>query len=117
MPAVDSILMASSAADISQTLRCPTCNASQVWSDECRRCKSDLRFLRQVVEAQRAHHHFALQAFAQGRYLTALVEAQHAYDLYPDAEGRQLLASCHLMAGNWQQAVQLAADATSHPDV
>lgn len=98
------------ATDISESLRCPTCNATQTWSDECRRCKSDLRLLRRVIEARRLHRENALRAIRDNQFPTALVEAQQAYDLYPDSNSRRLLATCHLLAGNWLQAMMLARD-------
>ncbi|MDB5388864.1 MAG: hypothetical protein JWM11_4510 [Planctomycetaceae bacterium] len=100
------------ATDISESLRCPTCNAAQTWSDECRRCKSDLRLLRRVVEARRQHRELALRALRDGHYSTALAEAQQVHDLYPDPGSKRLLATCNLLAGNWQQALVLARDAS-----
>jgi hypothetical protein len=96
------------AADITESLRCPTCNAAQAWSDECRRCKSDLRLLRRVVESRRSHREAALGALRDGQFTSALMHAQQAHDLYPDANSKRLLATCHLLAGNWLQAMLLA---------
>jgi hypothetical protein len=103
------------ATDISESLRCPTCNAVQAWSDECRRCKSDLRLLRQVVESRRLHRENAFLALRQGHYATALVEAQQSHDLYPDANSKRLLATCHLLAGNWLQATLMANSDLAEP--
>ena len=98
------------AADIDEQLRCPTCNAAQVWSDECRRCKSDLRLLRRVVIARRQLRDEALRALRNGHYSEALNNAQLAFDLYPDDPGKRLLATCELLAGNWLRAMLLARD-------
>lgn len=104
-------LMAEFAPEIAQTLRCPTCNASQTWSDECRRCKSDLRLLRRVIQDWQRHCERSLQALSEGRTFAALTEAQRAYELYPDEFSQKLLASCHLVNDSWPAAIQLARQA------
>jgi hypothetical protein len=104
------------ASNISESLRCPTCNAVQAWSDECRRCKSDLRFLRHVVESRQLHRESALVALRRGHYAAALIEAQQAYDLYPDPDSKRLLATCHLLGGNWLQAMLMgSAESSAKP--
>jgi len=105
--------MADSTTDINESLRCPTCNAAQAWSDECRRCKSDLSLLRRVIQSRQQFCEFALHAIREQRYFAALDAAQRAHELYPDTNSRRLLASCQMLTGNWLQAVRLAREESS----
>lgn len=89
-------------------LRCPSCSAAQEWSDECRRCKSDLRLLRKLMETRGRHRRDALRLLDQRQYQAALQAAERADELCPGEDTRRLLASCHLLLGNFQSAVELA---------
>ncbi|MBS0263335.1 MAG: hypothetical protein JSS02_15440 [Planctomycetes bacterium] len=90
-------------------VRCPTCRAQQVWSDTCRRCKSDLRLLRAADQTYRRHQYQCLEALRAGQSALALVEARACQELVPDAASRKLVAVCALLAGDCATAHSLAA--------
>lgn len=87
-----------------ETLRCPTCRAQQPWSDSCRRCKSDLRLLREVAEACAALRRECLANLRQNRPQAALDPARRCVELCDNPETRRLLAVCELLNGNWASA-------------
>jgi len=89
-------------------LRCPTCGARQGRADTCRRCKTDLRFLRAAVEAYERHHRDGWHSLKLGRTEQALHHARRCLELQPGAESRQLMAVCQLLRGNWLDALDLA---------
>lgn len=94
---------------------CPTCRARQEWSDACRRCKCDLRLLRQAAEQADVYRHSCLMNLRRGWHRQALADAHHAAALRDDDAIRPLLAACLLLNGRWEEAVALsaAADAAS----
>lgn len=100
----------SSVSAYAPTVCCPTCRARQEWTDQCRRCRSDLRLLRRVAGYCRWARARALAALNEGRWHQALVHAQRAHGLNPQPESRGLLAVCYLLAGRLAEAVALAAD-------
>jgi hypothetical protein len=87
-----------------QTMRCPTCRASQARSDTCRRCKSDLRLLRAVAEQHAALRGQCLRNLRHNRVAVALELARKCFALRDDADTRRLLAVCELLNGNWASA-------------
>lgn len=91
-----------------ETFRCPTCRASQEWSDTCRRCKSDLRLLREVAESYRENRRQALLAMREGDAGELLLRARLCARLRDDEESRRLLALGTLLSGDWSAAVALA---------
>ena len=95
---------------LSQTMRCPTCRAEQVWSDTCRRCKSDLRLLRDVAEDFTLRTTECLRLLHQNKVGSALEQARHCCELRDDAKSRQLLAVCELLNSHFHEAAQLARD-------
>ena len=87
------------------SLACPTCGARQAWSDECRRCGSDLSDLRAVWLAglrAKAGCRIALRA---GKFDQALVRARRLASLDPSESSRQLLTVCLLLCGDWSEAL------------
>lgn len=86
-------------------MRCPTCRAVQEWSDECRRCKSDLTLLRTVWEEATASRERALRALRAGELVVATRHALRAHDLNPGADSRRLLAVCALLRKDWNVAI------------
>jgi hypothetical protein len=100
-----------------ETMRCPTCRASQVWSDVCRRCKSDLRLLRELAEKYAALRARCLSNLRHNRTRAALEDARECLALRDDIGTRRLLAVCELLNGNWEaarsHAVRLLAGGTS----
>jgi hypothetical protein len=97
-----------------ETMHCPTCRAAQAWSDTCRRCKSDLRLLREVAEEYAALRRHCLSNLRQNRTRAALEQARQCFALRDDDETRRLLAVCELLNGNWasarSHAIQLLAE-------
>lgn len=89
-------------------MNCPVCNAGQEWSPTCRRCRCDLSLLWQAHVACEAARRRALVALAQGRPADALRDARQAYDFDPSDRAARLLAVCHWLGGNVQQAWHLA---------
>lgn len=79
------------------TIRCPTCRASQEWSDTCRRCKSDLRLLRAFATAYQHTRRDCLQAIQRGDAQAATRHAQRAHALHPSASTRRLQALAALL--------------------
>ena len=94
-------------------MRCPTCGATQAWSDTCRRCKCDLVLLRSVAEACGESRRRCLASLRAGRLAEALRQARRGYALCPDERSSRLLAVCHLVNGNWARAI--AADLLAWP--
>jgi hypothetical protein len=91
-----------------QTVRCPTCRASQPWSDTCRRCRSDLRLLREFAEGYEHARLECLDHLRRGRLREARDAARRCLALSPDAGARRLLALVALQSGDWPAAASLA---------
>ncbi len=102
-----------------EIMRCPTCGARQPWSDACRRCKSDLRLLREAAEAHAALKRECLLSIRRNRLHTARELARQCHRLHDDQESRRLLAVCELLAGDWTSArslaIQALANGPAHP--
>ena len=99
------------------TVRCPTCRASQEWSDTCRRCRSDLRLLRRFAQGYDQARHACLVALRDGHPRAALDAARHCHALAPSAESRRLLTTAALHLHDWPTALDdgrrfLATDIT-----
>jgi hypothetical protein len=83
---------------------CPVCRATQEWSDVCRRCRCDLRLLRQADLARRRARQQVLLHLRAGCWAEAQRAAQTCHALQPDADSRRLLAVCCLLGGKFRQA-------------
>lgn len=105
----------SSFSAYASTLCCPTCRARQEWTDQCRRCRSDLRLLRRVAGHCRHARAQALSALDEGRWFEALAHARRAFALNPQPESRRLLAVCYLLADRPAEALALAASESDPP--
>lgn len=90
------------------TVRCPTCRAVQEWSDTCRRCKSDLRLLREFAASYERSRRACLDELRAGHPRAARRAAQHCHALRAGAESRRLLAVAALHCGDWPTAAALA---------
>ena len=90
-----------------ETVRCPNCRASQPWSDICRRCKSDLRLLREFAEGYERARLECLDHLQHGRLSEAHAAASRCLELSPDAGSRHLMALVALRAGDWPDAARL----------
>jgi hypothetical protein len=97
-----------------ETVRCPTCRAMQPWSDACRRCKSDLRLLREFAEAYEQSRRACLDHLHRGRLRQARAAAIRCLELSPDETSRRLLALVALKLGEWPDAAALG-DPTNPP--
>jgi hypothetical protein len=91
-----------------QNVRCPTCRADQEWSEQCRRCKCDLRLLRDVAEAYESSRRRCLFHLRDGSARAALQAARRCHALHPDAESRRLLALGALLCADWATAAAQA---------
>ena len=91
-----------------EALRCPTCGAKQGWTDTCRRCRSDLRLLREALAAYQRHRRSSLRDLHAGRLESALRHARRCQELRPGSEAQRLLTVCQLLRGDWLDAVELA---------
>ena len=96
--------MPMSEASLDNTFVCPVCRAAQAWSDSCRRCRCDLRLLRQADEACRHARQQTLFHLCAGRWADAHHAAHTYHALRPGFDSRRLLASCYLLSGDFLQA-------------
>jgi hypothetical protein len=90
------------------TVRCPTCRASQPWSDSCRRCQSDLRLLRDFAESYQRLRRSALRSLRSGDARSARLAARSCASLCPSIDALRLLAVCSLIEGDPDTALALA---------
>jgi hypothetical protein len=86
------------------TVRCPTCRASQDWSETCRRCRSDLRLLREFAEGYHRARRDCLHHLQAGRHRAARAAALRCHALAPSAESLRLLAIASLWLHDWETA-------------
>lgn len=89
-------------------LACPTCNARQAWSDECRRCRCDLSHLRKVWRAAQRMRVECLRCLNANDPRTALRRARRLCELTPSPQALRLLAVCELRNENWPEALAAA---------
>ena len=86
------------------TLRCPTCRATQAWSDECRRCGSNLTLLRRFSNRGTQLRGQCLRALQSNNVRDAVAHSRALFQLHPTDASRRLLAVCLLTAGEFQEA-------------
>ena len=89
------------------TVRCPTCRASQEWSDTCRRCRSDLRLLRSCATTYAQARRDCLLHLQAGRLAAAGHLAGRCHALAPSTETRRLVAITALRRQDWPVAAGL----------
>jgi hypothetical protein len=80
---------------------CPTCNARQAWSDECRRCKCDLSLLRWYWRASEAERLRCLHALRAGRPAQAIHHARRYATFVGGTEASRLLGVCSAFCDDW----------------
>jgi hypothetical protein len=97
-----------------ESMRCPTCRAEQPWSDTCRRCKSDLRLLRELTEDLFALREECLRSLHRNQPRIALEQARLSFALHIDSDTRRLLAVCEFLNRNWAEALVHAGQITAH---
>lgn len=95
---------------LSPTMRCPTCRASQQWSDRCRRCGCDLELLQDVAATYRLARDRCLRALRDGRAAEATDQALRCHWLAPGPESHRLRALCALIRHDWLDAAALARE-------
>jgi len=83
---------------------CPTCNARQVRSDECRRCKCDLSLLRQYWQSSEAERRRCLHELRFGRPDRALHHARRYAKFVGATEASRLLGVCNALCDDWPNA-------------
>jgi hypothetical protein len=91
-----------------ETVACPTCRAVQPWADACRRCRSDLRLLREAASAYARDRLACLAQLRAGRVHAARLAARRCHDLAPGPDSRRLLAVASLLADDRPTAVEMA---------
>jgi hypothetical protein len=90
------------------TVRCPTCRADQEWSDTCRRCRCDLRLLREFAASCVESRRHCLAYLRAGRPRLALHAARRYRELSGSDEALRLAAVAALLAGDLAEAATLA---------
>ena len=90
------------------TVRCPTCRATQEWSDTCRRCRCDLRLLREFAASGVESRRLCLAHLRAGRPRLALHAARRYRALTGSDEALRLMAVAALLAGDLATAAALA---------
>jgi hypothetical protein len=96
-----------------EELCCPTCGARQAWSDTCRRCKCDLSLVLQLRQHLRRLRRQCLSDLRDDRLAQALATARQCYGTSGEDEDARLLAVCHLLNGQFAEA--LAVGSPSSP--
>ncbi len=91
-----------------KTLRCPTCNAQQEPSPECRRCKCDLSLLLAALKHAEQLYDECLRELADGEVDAAEQAALRRWELSPDEDAARLLASVYLLQGRYQAALEVS---------
>ena len=92
----------------SEQVRCPTCRAVQEWSDQCRRCRSDLRLLRAASATYQHHFRSCILELEAGHPQAGLGHALRCHDLHPGPDSLRLLSLCALAREEWQTSLELA---------
>ncbi len=89
-----------------QEMVCPTCDARQTWSDECRRCKTDLSLLRQIWQMAEAERRRCLRELAAGRPRQAQRHARRYATYVGHAEASRLVGVCNLLCEDWPSVLR-----------
>ncbi len=76
---------------------CPTCNARQAWSDQCRRCKTDLTLLRQIWLAAEMERRQCLRMLADGHPHQARRHARQYATYVGHPQAARLIGVCNLL--------------------
>ena len=94
-------------ADLPQ--RCPTCGATLKGALTCRRCKTDLGPLAEIVRNHRRHMQTARRAIVDGDAEQMFIHARRAHGLRRTPESLRLLACAALLTGRYALAAGLWA--------
>ena len=91
-----------------KSFRCPTCNARQDASPECRRCKCDLTLLVAALQRCQRLYDDALRCLADKDIDAAERLALQRWELAPDHDAARLLATVYLLQGRFQAALEIS---------
>lgn len=94
----------------SNSFRCPTCNARQEPSPECRRCKCDLTLLLASLQRCQRLYEGGLRCLADRDLDAAERLALQRWELAPDQDAARLLAITYLLQGRYQAALDIGAN-------
>jgi hypothetical protein len=89
--------------------KCPTCAASLKGAITCRRCKTDLAPLAEIMRHHRRHLHTARRALADGDAERFFLHARRAHSLRQTRESSRLLACAAVLSGRFALAAGLWA--------
>ena len=103
--------MISTPNDRHAPLRCPTCNASQDWSDVCRRCKCDLSLMVALLRRRERLQDACRRALRAGQYEEARRSALACLAISSDPDTLRLLAVSCLASGRTASAVRVVQTA------
>ena len=90
------------------SFRCPTCNARQDPSSECRRCKCDLSLLLAALQECERLTAACLRDLAEGEMDSAEQLALQRWELSPDKDATRVLATTYLLQGRFQAALDIS---------
>ena len=88
--------------------RCPTCNARQEPSAECRRCKSDLSMLIAARQECKRLYEDCLLQLSKGHADAAEQTALRRWTLSADQDAARLLSMTYLLQGRFQAALDIS---------
>lgn len=91
-----------------QQLRCPTCDAQQIASPVCRRCKCDLTLVVDILATALTLKRRCCHLLDQGLYEEAAVAARRLVQIEPDEDSVRYLGVCYLLLGQYAAAARLA---------
>ncbi len=90
--------------NVTFTLTCPTCGATNQTGATCRRCRSDLRLLQRLEADRAAELQVLARALAAGQWSEALLAAQYIHTLRQDDMSFRMLGVCQLLNGQINMA-------------
>lgn len=104
----EAVLVEQTSAAQEAVFRCPTCRAAQELTDTCRRCKCDLRLVRETLRLYEEQRARCLSALRSGKAVEALRCARDCERLLPDFDSWRLVAVCAFSARDWPLALAAA---------
>ncbi len=93
-----------------ESFRCPTCNARQEPSPECRRCKCDLTLLLASLQRCQRLYDCCLRSLGDKDLDAAERLAIQRWELAPDQDAARLLAITYLLQGRYQAALDIGVN-------
>lgn len=96
--------------DTDRQIRCPTCRATQIPADTCRRCRSDLRLLVSTLEWYAWCRTQCWEALDRGNPVVARQWAEQCLAMRACEESLRLAAIAALRAGDFAAAARFALE-------